>query len=142
VVVIDASIVLEWLLVDARSAEAEAILVRMASEEFWVPALFWLEVGNVLRSRIKRGRLDIAVRDALLARTRALGLRTDQMADPSGAGLGRCIALSDRFDLTAYDAAYLELALRLGADMGTFDADLAAAATNAGATVLGGPARP
>ncbi len=138
--VIDASLVLEWVLSDARSGEAEAILSRAASDEVWVPALFWLEVGNVLRTRLRRGLIGEEFRDASLARIRVLQLRTDNPDDPSGQALARTVALSDRFGLTVYDAAYLELALRTGSDLGSFDEDLCLAAASAGLTVLGGPA--
>jgi predicted nucleic acid-binding protein len=46
------------------------------------------------------------------------------------------VALSDRYDLTPYDAAYLELAIRLGADLATRDAALGAAAKSAGVTTV------
>ena len=137
--VIDASVVLEWLLSDRRSRDAEAILVRAAIDEIWVPPLFWLEIGNVLRTRLRRGLIGEEFREASLGRLRALQVRVDQLDDPSGSALDRTIALSDRFDLTIYDASYLELALRLGADLGSFDAALCSAAALAGVTVLGEP---
>jgi predicted nucleic acid-binding protein len=140
VLVIDASLVLEWLLSDARSQEAEAILARASTDEIWIPSLFWLEVGNVLRVRLRRGLVEEEFRDASLDRVRALQARVDRLDDPSGQVLARTIALSDRFDLTVYDAAYLELALRIGADLGSFDEALCSAAALAGVTVLGGPA--
>jgi predicted nucleic acid-binding protein len=139
VLVIDASLVLEWLLSDARAQEAEVILVRASSDEIWMPSLFWLEVGNVLRMRLRRGLIEEEFRDDSLARVRALLMRADRSDDPSGQTLARTVALSDRFDLTVYDAAYLELALRIGADLGSFDEALCSAAAAAGVTVLGGP---
>jgi len=140
VLVIDASVVLEWLLSDARALEAEAILVRASSDEIWVPSLFWLEVGNVLRMRLRRGLIDEEFRDASLARVRTPRMRVDRSDDPSGQALARTVALSDRFDLTVYDATYLELALRFGADLGSFDEALCSAAAVAGVAVFGGPA--
>ena len=136
--VIDASLALEWLLSDARAREAEMILVRASSDEIRVPSLFWLEVGNVLRTRLRRGLIDEAFRDDSLARLGGFRMHVDHSDDPSGPTLARTVALSDRFDLTVYDAAYLELALRTGADLGSFDEALCTAATTAGVTVLGG----
>ncbi|HZZ34836.1 MAG TPA: type II toxin-antitoxin system VapC family toxin [Caulobacteraceae bacterium] len=133
--VTDASVFLEWLLNDARAADAEAILIRAATEEIRVPPLCWLEVGNVLAMRMRRGKIDAAFRDAALGRMRAIGLSSDRPADPAGASLDLTLALADRFALTVYDAAYLELALRTGAELGTFDADLAKAARAAGVPV-------
>lgn len=139
--VIDASLVLEWLLSDVRVQEAEAILIRASSDEIWVPSLFWLEVGNVLRMRLRRELIDEEFRDSSLARVRAFRVQSDLSGDASGQTLARTVALSDRFDLTVYDAAYLELALRIGSDLGSFDEALCSAATAAGVTVLGGGAR-
>jgi predicted nucleic acid-binding protein len=135
--VTDASLVLEWLLVDERSQDAEAILARAETDDVWVPPLFWLEIGNVLRTRVRRGLIDEAFRDASLARVRVLAVCVDQPEDPSGLVLERTVALSDHFDLTVYDASYLELTLRLGADLGSFDEALCAAASLAGVTVVG-----
>jgi predicted nucleic acid-binding protein len=101
-----------------------------------------LEVGNVLRTRLRRGLIGVGFRNDSLTRIRALGMRADRLDDPSGGGLDRLVALSDRFDLTVYDAAYLELALRIGADLGSFDEVLCLAAVAAGLTVLGGAEPP
>jgi len=139
VLVIDSSVVLEWLLTDNRSQTAEAILIQAATDEIWVPPLFWLEVGNILRTRLRRGLIGKELRDASLVRVRALALRVDRSDDPSGSALDRTVALSDRFDLSVYDAAYLELALRTAADLGSFDQALCSAAALAGVVVLGGP---
>jgi predicted nucleic acid-binding protein len=142
VLVVDASVAAEWLLNQARAHDAQAILARAASEDIWVPSLFWWEVANVLRTRVRRGLVDLATRDFLVARLRAVGLKTEMAPDLSGNVLDRTVALSDRFDLTVYDAAYLEVALRLGADLGTFDDDLAQAGIGAGLVVTGASARP
>ena len=134
--VVDASIILAWLLTEARAGEAEAVLRRTASEVVWTPAICWLEVGNALRTGMRRGQIDAAFRDASVGRMRVLGLLSDRNIEPGGATLDIILSLSDRFGLTTYDAAYLELALRLGADLATFDDALAAAARQAGVPVV------
>ncbi len=55
-------------------------------------------------------------------------------ADPEtmARALGDTLNLARRYRLSAYDAAYLELALRLGLPLATLDADLVKAATTAG----------
>jgi len=51
--------------------------------------------------------------------------------------LGDTLNLARRYKLSAYDAAYLELALRSGLPLSTLDADLAKAATSAGVPIFG-----
>jgi predicted nucleic acid-binding protein len=135
--VIDASAALEWLLDDSMAVQSEAIIRRCLSEPAWTPSLFWLEVGNTLRMRLRRGVIDLAFRDVSLRRLRRVGLQTDSEANFAGAPFDRSIELSDRYDLTLYDASYLELALRLGADIATFDEALASAAARSGVSVTG-----
>jgi predicted nucleic acid-binding protein len=130
--VIDASVVLAWLFAEAQGEEADSVLRAAAGEGIVVPALFWLEVANALRTRLRRGVLRAADRDQALARVRALGALTAEMTEPDAEGLDRTINLSDRYDLTVYDAAYLELALRLGEPLRTFDTALNRAALAVG----------
>ena len=90
------------------------------------PALLPFEVGNVLWRKVRRGELAGQERTALIRDLAAL----DQQYDPApGRDVQLEIArLADRHGLTVYDAAYLELALRLGAVLATLDGDLADAA--------------
>lgn len=131
--VIDASLALAWLFNEERASEADTLLALAAADGIAVPPLFWLEVANALRTRIRRGVINEAFRDGGLARVRALGAVTATTSDVAEQLLDRTIILSDRHGLTVYDAAYLELALRLGAPLRTFDEALARAAVIAGA---------
>jgi predicted nucleic acid-binding protein len=134
--VVDASVALEWLLDDAAGSQADAIIRRCLHDVAFVPPLFWLEVANTLRTRLKRGDIDTAFQTASLRRLRIVGLQIDLDSNLAGAALDRVVELSDRYDLTVYDAVYLELTLRLGADLATFDRPLATAAKRAGAGVV------
>lgn len=69
---------------------------------------------------------------ALLGR---LNIETDQAT--AAHALGDTLNLARRYKLSAYDAAYLELALRRGVPLATLDADLAKAATTAGFPIFG-----
>lgn len=130
--VVDASLVLSWLFDEARAQEADAVLMVEAAEGVVAPALFWLEIANVLRTRLRRGLIDTSTRNAALARVRALGIATPDTSEARDVVLDRTITLSDRHDLTIYDAAYLELALRLGVPLRTFDQALERAVIAAG----------
>jgi predicted nucleic acid-binding protein len=103
-----------------------------ASEGVVAPGLFWLEIANVLRTRMLRGLIDAKARNGALARVRALGIVTPDASAAPDAVLDKTITLSDRHDLTIYDAAYLELALRLDVPLRTFDQALERAVIAAG----------
>ena len=125
--VIDASIALAWLLPDEEADKAETVIILAKLSGPVAPALFPLEVANALRSNIRRGRIDAAYRDAALDQLDKASVARDLEAyDPEV--LRDTVRLSDRHGLTVYDAAYLELALRHDAPLGTLDDDLRRAA--------------
>ena len=96
-----------------------------------VPGLFWYEVRNVLVVNEWRARIEPADSARFLMRLRSLGLqRDDDHDEDSMMGLARSHALS------AFDAAYLETALRRGDRLATLDRVLAGAATTEGVSVI------
>lgn len=130
--VVDASVTMAWCFEDEASEASEAVLDRLRDDEALVPALWALEVANVLLVAERRGRVTEAqaVRFAgLLAR---LPIRTDA-ATP---GVGELAAPGRLHGLSAYDASYLLLAERAALPLATVDADLAAAAGAAGVELL------
>ena len=94
----------------------------------WVPAIWLLEMGNLLLNAQRRRRIDDAKRRELVAAAAALRLRIDREPVP----MPELDALAARHALTAYDAAYLELALRRKLPIATTDAALLKAMTAAG----------
>ena len=88
-----------------------------------------LRVGFIARAEAK-GLLTEARSQAFVVLLQRLNIATD----PSTAGhaLGDTLHLARRYKLSAYDAAYLELALRTGLPLATLDADLKKAAQAAG----------
>jgi predicted nucleic acid-binding protein len=126
--VVDASVSAAWFLPDEANPLTEAVLQATAAGDVWVPALWLLEIGNLLLSAQRRKRIDDAKRRELVAAAAALRLRVDRE-------LVRMIdldALAARHKLSTYDAAYLELALRRGLPLATQDAALLAAMAAAG----------
>ena len=75
---------------------------------------------------MRRGRIDRAYRDASLADLRSLAITIDP--GTNRAAWAATLQLADRFGLTSYDAAYLELALRRRLPLATLDGDLVRAA--------------
>ena len=99
-----------------------------------LPSLLALEVANVVAKIESRG----IVAEADSQRVIALLGRLNILTDPATAAhaLGDSLNLARRYRLSAYDAAYLELALRTGLPLATLDADLAKAATIAGVQIF------
>jgi predicted nucleic acid-binding protein len=132
--VLDASMTIAWLFDDERTDAAHAVMLRVAAEGAVVPCLWRLEVANVLRNAVRRKRCDEAYVDRSLQRLGRLPVTADDETNEHAWSGTR--ALSRQYGLTAYDAAYLELAIRKAKPLATCDAALAAAATSSGVTVL------
>jgi predicted nucleic acid-binding protein len=121
--VVDASITAAWFLPDEATPATEALLQATAERDVWVPALWLLEMGNLLLSAQRRRRIDAAKRRQLVLAASALRLRVDREPVP----LATIDDLAARHGLSAYDAAYLELALRRGLPLATGDESLSKA---------------
>jgi predicted nucleic acid-binding protein len=133
-VVIDASMAVAWLFDDERTAAAHQVMRRVVAEGAVVPSLWRLEIANVLRNAVRRGRCDEDYVDRSLDRLGRLTIVTDEETDSQAWGATRTLAREQ--GLTLYDAAYLELAIRKGRALASGDADLLAAAERRGVEVL------
>lgn len=133
--VIDCSLALAWVLPDEASPRADRFLGQLQPESlFRVPALWWYELSNGLIVAQRRRRLADVDRRRALDLFRTLPIETDLEL---GAELsGRLQALAHRYTLSAYDAAYLDLAQKLDVGLATVDGSLEAAARKAGVRIL------
>ena len=122
-IIIDASIAASWILPDEHSPIAEQVLRDLPQEGGVVPDLFLHEIRNILVTNERRGRIQPTDSAQFLLRLRNLQLYQDDMQDDQ-----TVMALARKHGLTAYDAAYLETALRRGDTLATFDHSLAEAA--------------
>lgn len=133
--VIDASVVLAWALPGKRDqAVASDIVASAGATGFVVPSLWRLELANTLVVQARRGRIgpnDIA---AYLQHFDRLAVVVDTQTDARA--WVQTWRLAQHHALTVYDAAYLELAVRLQTRLATLDRRLAAAARMAGVAVL------
>ena len=129
--VIDASIAGSWWLPDEALAETHILLRRLGGETAVAPSVWWFEVRNLLLMAERRDRIDAAGSAALMADLEELSVEID--GNPSS---GALLALARSHRLSAYDAAYLELAARRGLPLATLDQALAAAARAEGVAVL------
>lgn len=129
--VVDNSVTMGWFLAPQATPYTAAVAARLATasgEQVWVPALWMLEFANVLRTACKRQKLTAARAHGIIAETLLLPIRIDnETPQPT-----EILALALRHDLTSYDAAYLDLALRLQLPIATQDAALRDAALASG----------
>ncbi len=125
---LDASAAIAWFFEDERDDESIAMAKTVSENGAIVPALFRWEVQNALLMAVRRKRLAFDQAADHLRAIDELGLVVDSLVltSPLTAGLG----LAQRFELTAYDAAYLELAVRRSAPIMTRDDKLMSAAAN------------
>jgi predicted nucleic acid-binding protein len=134
VFVIDTSIAMAWCFEDETTESADAVLDRLRDDQAAVPAIWPLEVANVLLVAERRGRLSEAKASRFLELLSQLPIEVDD-APRDLAGI---VAAGRRHKLSAYDASYLVLAERLGAPLATLDRRLAKAAERAGVELLVG----
>lgn len=120
--VLDASAGLNLVRREPDSERVADLIAARLEAGLAVPSLFWLEIVNVLARR--HGFPAARILEAVAA-LREIGIATLQ---PDAAHVVEVIDLMERHDLTAYDAAYLALAISLDADLATADRRLALAA--------------
>jgi predicted nucleic acid-binding protein len=133
--VIDASLTLSWYFEDERTPAADAVLDQVTNLGAVVPSLWRLETANGLQVAIRRKRIDVAFRDRALTHLARLPITID--AETDAHAWTTTLQLADRFQLTLYDAAYLELAQRRALPLATPDSALRPAADALGLTLLG-----
>jgi predicted nucleic acid-binding protein len=132
--VLDASVALSWCFKNEATSAADRVLERLTAEAASVPAIWHLEIANVLALSERRRRITPARSTEFIALLETLAIVIDE--ETSSRALGRVLDLARAEKLTAYDAAYLELAMRLGIPLASKDADLCDAAERLGVSVL------
>ena len=133
--VVDSSATLAWVYGDETTDAICEVFARLTERGAWVPALWRLEVANVLEMGVRRGRHDAAFRDATLADLALFPISVDPETDRQA--WGPTVRLAERHRLTLYDAAYLELAQRRGLPLATLNTELRNAASAEGVILLG-----
>lgn len=129
-IVVDASITLPWYFLDEVTPDTEAVFDRVIAEGAIVPAHWRLEVANGFRTAMRRRRIDRTYRDESLQDLARLAIEIDPLTVDQA--WKATLEFADRYDLTPYDAAYLELALRHDLPLATLDKELKTAAMHAG----------
>ena len=116
----------------ARRFKHSGTMAQAPYVQFIAPALWRYEIANALNMAMRRGRIQPSDLLWIYAEIKNLFIKVqDDAQDPE-----ILIAVAQKSGLTAYDAAYLELTLRLNARLATNDKQLRAAALTAGLVVL------
>jgi predicted nucleic acid-binding protein len=132
--VLDASIALAWCFRDEVTPETEALLDALRQNEAVVPAVWPLEMLNALLAAERRGRITRQRVDEELAALAALPIRID--GETADRAWRDTITLARLHRLTSYDAAYLELAVRMALPLASRDDALRRAVRAAGVVVF------
>ena len=126
--VVDASVSAAWFLPDEATPATEAALQATAAFDVWVPALWLLEIGNMLLNAQRRKRITADKRRELALAAGSLRIKVDR--EP--VSITTLDEIAGNHALTAYDAAYLELALRRNLPLATRDEALVRAMAKIG----------
>jgi predicted nucleic acid-binding protein len=130
--VVDNSVVCGWFFVSQATPYTDAVLDRLAKETAYVPALWVLEFANVLRKARAAKKITDARSREILAQLEGLPMVTDELS----MSIAENIELALRYGLMSYDAAYLDLALRLHLPIAARDGELRSAAEASGVGVV------
>lgn len=136
--VLDASATLAWLLrrVDPKEDRlADEMLRCIMAQDAVVPALWLPEVANGVLVAERRGGVAASTTASFLGMVYALPIAEDAKRTFETQEI--ILMLARAYKLTGYDATYMELVLRTGKTLATFDRELADAARRAGARVFG-----
>ena len=136
--VLDSSAALAWIYADETTEAVQQVFEMVAENGALAPSLWRLEVANSLTVAVRRGRIDMPFRNAALADLALLDIAIDPHTDAHS--WTTTLHLADRFRLTLYDAAYLELAHRRSLPLASLDEELRAAGRALGVALLGAAA--
>lgn len=135
--VLDNSVAMLWLLPQSNPAGmalADKVLTQLQNDGAMAPSLWTLEAANVIAKCQRLGKITQAQASAFVALLEGLGIEID--ASTSQRALHDTLDLARQFRLSAYDAAYLELALREQLPLATLDDALQNAAREAGVALI------
>ncbi len=132
---LDASATLACCFEDEGGRLAELVLAALEVREALAPPIWPAEVGNAILVAERRGRIETAAVARAVELIRGLAVRITD--DGVGADPHRLITLARSYNLSAYDATYLALAMREGLPLATLDSALKRAARKTGVPLLG-----
>jgi predicted nucleic acid-binding protein len=132
--VMDCSVTMTWLFQDEATPKTAVLLNRLANETAVVPALWFIEITNVLAMAERKGRITPMQSGAFIADLSKLGIERDDEA--SDRAFTHLLSLCRTHQLTSYDSVYVDLAVRRSLPLATLDEDLRKAAKKLGVSLL------
>jgi predicted nucleic acid-binding protein len=134
--VLDASVSLAWCFEDESASLSERLLDALETgTEMLTPSIWPLEVANALLMAERRKRITNAQATAFLQRISKLPILV--LPTPPERAFDHILPVARQHQITEYDAAYVELALREALPLATLDAKLRRAARSAGIALVG-----
>ncbi len=132
--VVDASVTMSWCFEDEATPYTESVLERLLEFEAVAPAIWPLEVANILLLGEQRGRIPRPKTEAFVRVLKELRVSVEESTPESV--LGPVLQIGREYGLTSYDASYLELAMRRALPLATLERRLADAAGQAGVALV------
>jgi predicted nucleic acid-binding protein len=135
-IVTDASVALAWCFPDEASEYADRILVALEGHAILVPALRSVEITNALLMAERRKRVKPPEIRRFVELLDGLTVIIDSQSVTES--VSNILPIAREYGLSAYDAAYLDVAVRHGAPLATLDSALRKAGQKAGIEIFGG----
>ncbi|HSX20498.1 MAG TPA: type II toxin-antitoxin system VapC family toxin [Gammaproteobacteria bacterium] len=132
--VLDCSVAAAWCFEDEFTSHAQDIFNLLNTMKAVVPNIWPLEISNVLCMAERHGRISADKCNSFLDIISSLAIELDM--GHTSIFNNKIINLTRHHMITAYDAAYLELALRYNVPLASFDKKLCAVAKKEGIKVL------
>lgn len=133
--VLDCSVTMAWVFPDEASESTDALRDSLIQESAIVPALWPIEVANVLLVAARRGRISEDDWPRICSGLEVLPI--DIEPDSRGRVLHTVLPMARQHQLSVYDTMYLELAIRHRLPLATLDQKLMVAARKAGVEIVG-----
>jgi len=131
--VLDTSVAVAWCFEDETSQYSEAVLEILAAGQALVPSIWPLEIVNVLVHAERQKRLTRAGVSRFLGILGGFSITID--TGGTSRAFDQILSVARDYRISAYDAAYLELAMHEGLALATLDRDLRRAALSAGLAI-------
>ena len=134
VYIFDASFIGALIIPDEKNPRVERMYSDVGKDDIFVPQLLWYEIANIFNNLIRHKRHNYREVQKLIPSLAAIQLETDYETGPNYSQ--RLLKLCVDYNLSSYDASYLELAERKKAALCTLDKGLYTAAKKHGVAVL------
>ena len=134
--VLDNSVSMRWLLASEKATDqkyAERVLEIMIDTDALTPYLWHLEAISILLGAEKRGEINLGNIEQFILQLENLPIYVDSLT--AHQAFSQTLILSREYNISSYDASYLELAMRKGIPLSSLDKNLVKAANKAGVNI-------